>query len=258
MALSTVIITGAGSGIGRALSYEFASRGYDVLAVGRREEALKETQTFSPKKISILTADVCVENDRQKILDATSSYTNISLLIHNAGQLIPIGSFESLRLEDFQQHMKTNLEAPLFLTQLCLPKLSGGRVLHLSSGLAHLPMEKALPYCVSKAALYMAYQILKLELAKNNIAVGSVKPGIVDTTMQKPLREGSEVLEKDRAFFEALWNNKQLVLPKTVARFCAWLLCDIGAEQYSEQEWDIYDARHHAEWLGDVPVPRLD
>lgn len=252
---SISVITGAGSGIGRALTVELAGRGCRVLAVGRRIETLEETQALAPQLIDIYVADITDAKQRQGLIEASKAYENVTHLVHNAGMGEPIGELATIDLALWRQHMATNLEAPVFLTQGFVPLLRGGRVLHISSALAHFPMPGTLAYCTSKAALFMVYQTLKMELVANQIAMGSVQPGIVDTEMQAAMRENTGLRIEDRNYFQAVQAAGYLIAPQTTAKFLAWLLCDLDPTEYSQQEWDIYDTRHHSRWLLRETVP---
>ena len=83
--------------------------------------------------------------------------------------------------------LATNLDAPLFLTQLLRSNLTGGRVLNVGSGAAHFAVAGWSAYCVAKAALYRLTDCWRHEIA--DISFTSVKPGIIDTPMQKEIRE---------------------------------------------------------------------
>jgi len=152
---------------------------------------------------------------------------------------------------------KYNIDAPLFLTQLLLNKLSNGRVLNISSGAAHFPVTGWAAYCVSKAALSMLTRCWQLE--SSQIAFASVMPGIIDTSMQAKIRSAKNMSPEKLDFFKRLKQDNLLLAPATVAAFLCWLLLDIDTSNYVSKEWDIYDTSHHSAWL--VPpniVPALE
>jgi benzil reductase ((S)-benzoin forming) len=242
------IITGGGSGIGQAVAHNLSDHGLDVLIVGRRTKALEETKAHQPKRIQILQADVSSSSGREKLLAHVEKRKQIDFLIHNAGIVEPITPISDIKVSDWRKTQATNVEAPLFLTQGLLPKLKGGRVLHISSGLAHLPMSSWCSYCTSKAGLFMIYQCLKEEFGES-VSFGSVMPGIVDTEMQAVIRHTDDTVASNIEFFRQLKDENKLLTSQTVANFLAWLLLSISAKRYAEQEWDIYDGAHHREWL---------
>lgn len=240
------IITGGGSGIGRALSQLLAEEKYPVLIVGRREDHLLETAAFSPF-ISICVADVSSQEGQQEILKKVQDISQLSGLVHNAGVIEPIESIETLTPYDFQKVLATNLYAPFSLNQLLLPKLKDARILHIGSGAAHFPVKGWSAYCVSKAALWMLVQCFQLECPTSFF--GSVMPGIVNTPMQQKIRESEGMASEKQAFFQNLFQNEKLISEKTVAHFLKFLLIETTPQDFSKAEWDIYDTSHHSYWL---------
>ena len=242
------VITGGGSGIGRALAHELAKRKQKVMVIGRRQAMLEETAAFSPL-IHYCCADVSDEKGRQQIVVKLKNFSVIQGLIHNAGVVDPIMPLTKLCESDWQHTLATNLTAPLFLTQQLLEHLKQGRVLHIGSGAAHFPVSAWAAYCVSKAGLAMLTRCWKLELEGTETAVASVMPGIIDTDMQAVIRDAESMEPKKLQFFHRLFTEKKLISPDTVAQFLAWLLLTISPEEYVSKEWDIYDKSHHSAWL---------
>ena len=242
-----ILITGGGSGIGRALAGGFADKGWRVTIVGRRLNLLQEVARDYPDKISIISADVGSIQDRQKIVSEAKG--TLDLLVHNAAVLGPVGPILDQSPEDWKSHMATNVEGPLFLTQALLLKLvENSRVVNISSGAAHQGIPGWGMYCTSKAALFMLGQLLKDELAQRNIWFGSVRPGIVDTPMQAEIR----ALEpKDFPMVEQFRQYKAtgaLVTSELVAQYLEWLLLEVSGPQLGEREWDIRDAEWQSAW----------
>ena len=242
-----ILITGGGTGIGRALAGRFADKGWRVTIVGRRLNLLQEVARDYPDKISIISADVGSIQDRQKIVSEAKG--TLDLLVHNAAVLGPEGPILDQSPEDWKSHMATNVEGPLFLTQALLLKLvENSRVVNISSGAAHQGIPGWGMYCTSKAALFMLGQLLKDELAQRNIWFGSVRPGIVDTPMQAEIR----ALEpKDFPMVEQFRQYKAtgaLVTSELVAQYLEWLLLEVSGPQLGEREWDIRDAEWQSAW----------
>ena len=242
-----ILITGGGTGIGRALAERFAAKGWQVTIVGRRLELLQEVARDYPDKISIISADVGRNQDRQKIVSEAKG--TLDLLVHNAAVLGPVGPILDQSPEDWKSHMATNVEGPLFLTQALLPNLvENSRVVNISSGAAHQGIPGWGMYCTSKAALFMLGQLLKDELAQKNIWFGSVRPGIVDTPMQAEIRalepEDFPMVEQFRQYKA----TGALVTSELVAQYLEWLLLEVSGPQLGEQEWDIRDAEWQSAW----------
>ena len=250
------VVTGGGSGIGKALAHALASRGKPVLIIGRREQLLVDTAAFSPL-ISTLSVDVSTSIGRQLVMTRLKNTRHIDGLIHNAGVIDPILPITSIDETLWREVMATNVDAPLFLSQLLYDKLTHGRVLHLGSGAANFPVKGWAAYCVSKAALSMLTRCWQLE--SEPVAFASVMPGIIDTPMQAKIRNAAHMEPNKLDFFQSLKEENQLLLPDTVALFLCWLLLDIDKSAFVSREWDIYDTTHHHAWLvSPHRVPPLD
>ncbi|WP_026623457.1 SDR family oxidoreductase [Ectothiorhodospira haloalkaliphila] len=234
------VVTGAGSGMGRALAWDLASRGGRVIAIGRRADALEETRAKAPESIQVAVADVSTPAGRDAIALAAAAQGTIHALVHNAAVLEPVGALSEVSLDDWRYQQAVNVEGPLFLTQALLPYLAeDGRILHVSSGAAHRSLNGWGGYCASKAALYMLYQCLREELGSRSIHVGSVRPGVVDTPMQQQIRETDEQRFPGVERFRRLKTEGQLQPPERVADFMSWILLETGDKQFSLEEWDI-------------------
>ncbi|MFA6302302.1 MAG: SDR family NAD(P)-dependent oxidoreductase [Legionella sp.] len=240
------IVTGGGSGIGRALALALTERGHSVLVIGRTEQSLQETAAAS-SLITYLCADVATAAGLDKITEYCQSIKQITGLVNNAGTIEPMAALNDIQRADWMQALNTNLNPALFLTQGLYAKMQAGRVLNISSGLAHFPSKSCASYCVTKAALSMLTRCWQLE--SDSVAFASVMPGIIDTNMQAIAR-GDKNLDKQRAqFYKELKDSNRLLSTATVAEFLTWLLLDVSKERYVAQEWDIYETAHHHEWL---------
>lgn len=258
------IITGGGTGLGAALAKRLVSRSKQVLIVGRRANKLLETknQCSNPSLMRTVVADVSQPEGRHAILNSLGENEWVDNLVHNAAILEPVGPLMDVKPDDWNNHMNINVTSPLFLTQTLLPKLKikngddndtnnnneGGRVLHISSGAAHHGYRGWGPYCTSKAALHMLYQVLAAELSPHGIAVGSARPGVVDTPMQDLIREKTEEEMPDVSRFKIMKQQGSLVDPDDVAKFLDWLLHETDDVEFSEKEWDVRDDESMHRW----------
>lgn len=245
------ILTGGGSGIGKALAQALAKRGKTVLIVGRRLSALQETAKSS-SLIQYLCADVSTEEGLHAIKTYVEPLPHIEALVNNAGTLEPIAAIKDLSPSAWHQAFSTNVDAALFLPQLLYSQLSQnlkakGRVLNIGSGAANIAIQGWSAYCVSKAALAMLTRCWQME--SEAVAFANVKPGIVDTPMQDLARKGLATDPMQTDFYISLKQKQLLITPETLAEFLIWLLLDTDAITYSSQEWDIYDTSHHIHWL---------
>jgi NAD(P)-dependent dehydrogenase (short-subunit alcohol dehydrogenase family) len=234
-----ILITGAGSGIGRALAVHAASQGFQVLGIGRRREPLRETQAQNPKHIQILAADIAKAEDRTQITRAFSS-NSLRFLVHNAAVLQPVASFADIKPEEWQTHMDINLNAPLYLTQALLPYFANpARILSVSSGAAHKSYAGWTAYCTAKAALAMLTECMDTELKARGIRAGNAAPGVVDTAMQDQVRESDPQAFPNLQRFLDLKRDDALTKPETTAAFFWRLLTQEDEESFSQTQWDI-------------------
>lgn len=237
-----VVITGGGSGIGQALAWRLAANGYHVLVAGRRSAALEQTAA-QYDAIQTCPADVSEPAGREAIVEAVGE-DSVQWLIHNAGVLEPVGPLLSQSPEALRQAWAVNVEGPIALSAALVAKMPpGSRILHVSSGAAHNAYPGWGAYCMTKAALLMAYQILRMELADRQIAVGSVRPGVVDTPMQGLIRQQAEKDFPAVKRFQELKRSGSLLDAQTVAVFMHQLLESTDAESFGAKEWDVRDAQ---------------
>ncbi|MCB9057074.1 MAG: SDR family NAD(P)-dependent oxidoreductase [Calditrichae bacterium] len=242
------LITGGGSGIGRAVCLKFIEQGHQVLIAGRSKEKLLKTQAMcaDPKLCIPVEADIATTEDRQKIKDNVAD-SEIEFLIHNAAVLGKITKLKDMTIENWNSVLNINLDAPLFLTQTLLDQMYQSRILHISSGAAHSAIEGWGAYCASKSALHMLYKVWNKEF-QNKLYFGSLRPGVVDTAMQEQLRSADRNQFPGLQKFHDLYSNNELENTNRVANFIFWVLTSTTNDQYIEKEWDIRDEFHRKNW----------
>lgn len=190
----TVVVTGAGTGIGRATARAFAAEGAHVIAVGRRPEKLTESRDGSPR-ITTLPLDVNGDDAPQRIVEAAGE--RIDVLVNNAG-IVGSGVMGELTKADVQASFDTNVFAPILLTQAALPRLeaAGGVVVNISTSIGQRAWPGNWVYAATKASLDLLTRSWGVELAPRGIRVVSVAPGGVDTPIGE--HQGFSPQERDR------------------------------------------------------------
>ena len=243
------IVTGAGSGIGRATAIELSKESLTILAVGRRRSALEETAEKAPGEIRCLSADVSSDVGCRAIIDAIGINSRVKFLVHAAG-ISPINRVQDTGIECWRRVMRTNLDAQFILTTSLIQNLAGGgRVLFVGSNSAKKPRKGAAAYCVSKAASYMLQECLKLELDDEHILVTSAIPSPVNTDMVRShISTDSNIFPDGNEYAQLLAEGK-LIEPSIVGEFFQWLLTRTREERYVTEDWNIQDQSHHPEWL---------
>lgn len=183
----TILITGGGSGIGRALAEAFHRRGNTVIIAGRRQAALDEVAKANPG-IATAVLDVTSAQDIDRFTQQlTRDHPQLDVLINNAG----IMQAEDWRAETpdtavAQATIATNLLAPILLTAGLLPLLrrqARSAVVNVSSGLAFLPRADTPTYSATKAAIHSFSESLRHQLQGTGVDVIEIAPPYVQTEL---------------------------------------------------------------------------
>jgi NAD(P)-dependent dehydrogenase (short-subunit alcohol dehydrogenase family) len=169
-----VVVTGGGSGIGRATARAFAVRGDRVVVVGRRRDPLVETGVGEPLVADVADADVIAGFVRER-------YGRLDVLVNNAA-IVRGGPLGSITGQDLDELLATNLVAPVMLTQALLPLMSDGAVVvNVSTAVGQRGWPNNSVYPAAKAALESLTRSWAVELAPRGIRVVAVAPGAVAT-----------------------------------------------------------------------------
>lgn len=212
--MTTAFITGATSGIGRAMVLALSEAGYQVYAVGRAKSALQELQSLHPG-ITAIAADV---TDRDA-LESIVADLHIDVLINNAGIMPPLGNFADMKLSDIDAVLEVNLSAAIVLTRLVAPKMrdrGAGHIIFTGSSAAHTAFPNVAVYSATKAALSGFAAALRADLSPHGIRVTEIVPGRVETDLYKDILDAEA-----RA---AMYAGKVAVQPEDVARMVVALL----------------------------------
>jgi short-subunit dehydrogenase len=181
-----VVVTGASSGIGRALALAAAGAGWRVLAVARRSErleALAQTIHDTGGACSVLAGDVTARDMAARIVSAAlQAFGRIDVVVNNAGT----GAYGLLLEQDdaaLDAQWQLHVGAPLRLARAALAELEArhGQLIFVGSGVARVPLPNWGPYSLAKAAIRAAAIQLRRELRTRGVAVTYVDPGVVAT-----------------------------------------------------------------------------
>jgi NAD(P)-dependent dehydrogenase (short-subunit alcohol dehydrogenase family) len=199
------VVTGAGTGVGRAASLALMNAGYTVVLAGRRMEMLEETKKLGDN----VGKSMCVSADMTspasiaalfaKVMEA---YGRLDVLFNNAGMGAPPVNFEDLPLEQWQAVVNTNLTGPFLCTQHAFRIMKdqdprGGRIINNGSISAHAPRPYSAAYTSTKHAITGLTKSSNLDGRKYDIAVGQVDIGNAATPMTDRMVNGPGVMQPD-------------------------------------------------------------
>jgi short-subunit dehydrogenase len=188
--VKTLLVTGASSGIGRALAVRAARAGYAVYAVARNRTALDELRAAIEREDGFVDVDSCdvavAANARGIVARALARFGSLDVLVNNAG-FVSAGALHAQSDAELQRQFGTHVIGPVALVREALPALRAavGHVFMLGSGVARVPVGGLGAYPPAKAAIRSATAILRRELRPLGVAVTYVDPGAVDTPFMK-------------------------------------------------------------------------
>lgn len=195
MAAKSIIITGAGSGIGRETAQLFLSKGWRVGLVGRREEALAET-AGTHDNVLILQGDVSDPAAVEAIFArAMEAWGHLDAVFNNAGVSLPGTSIDELSYEDWRALMAVNVDGAFLVAQAAFKAMraqdpQGGRIINNGSISAHMPRPGSVGYTMSKHAITGLTRTLSLDGRAFNIACGQIDIGNALTAMAQQMTVG--------------------------------------------------------------------
>ncbi|MHA4778130.1 SDR family NAD(P)-dependent oxidoreductase [Streptomyces sp. MSC1_001] len=196
-----VVVTGAGTGIGRATARAFAAQGATVVALGRREGPLRETAEGHPG-IRPYVADITARGAAEEIVRAAlTGHGRLDVLVNNAG-ISAGGRLGTLDRSVIAPLLETNLVAPVLLTQAAVPALreSRGVVVNVTTTIGQRGRPANSFYPATKSALETLTRCWAVELAPAGVRVVAVAPGAIETPIGDHMGLSPEQLEAVRAW----------------------------------------------------------
>lgn len=185
--MKTAFITGATSGIGKAIAQNFAKQGFKIIICGRRTDVLEQlrTQLSSLTEVFSLNFDVrdqqAVEAGIESLPD---SFKTIDILINNAGNAYGLDSLAEGNISDWDAMMDGNVKGLLYVSQPIIKLMkvqNSGQIINISSVAARQTYANGVVYCASKKAVDVISEGMRLELTAFGIKVCNIQPGAVAT-----------------------------------------------------------------------------
>jgi NAD(P)-dependent dehydrogenase (short-subunit alcohol dehydrogenase family) len=193
------VVTGGGSGIGRAVALTLAKEGYSVVVAGRQKESLDAAAAEGTRLgLDVLAVPTDVGDPssvRALFTRADEAYGRIDLLFNNAGVSAPSVPLEDLTYEQWRKVVDTNLSGAFLCTQEAIKIMKrqhprGGRIINNGSISAHVPRPNSAPYTATKHAITGLTKSTSLDCRKYDIACGQIDIGNAATQMTEAMAKG--------------------------------------------------------------------
>jgi NAD(P)-dependent dehydrogenase (short-subunit alcohol dehydrogenase family) len=200
LAGKVAIITGAGTGIGRAIAFSMAREGAKIALLGRRKDKLDEAaaEIYGALPESEAIATVCDITKSTDTINAVSyvekSLGLLNILVNNAGAL-SVSTIETISEQEWDQLITTNLKGPFLMCRAGLPAMrraGGGSIINIGSVLGLVAVKDRAAYCASKGGVTMLTKAMALDHAHENIRVNCICPSVVETELVRDLFPNTE------------------------------------------------------------------
>ncbi len=192
------LITGGGTGIGRAIAVAFAREGANVALAGRRLEKLKEVTGEIKKQggeAKAIECDVTRARDAQRAVQETAKqFGKLDVLVNNAG-ILSVATVDGISETEWDRVMKVNVKGPFLLSRAALKefrKAGGGAIVNIGSVLGLVAMKDRAAYCASKGGVTLLTKAMALDHAHENVRVNCICPAIVETELVRGLFDSNE------------------------------------------------------------------
>jgi NAD(P)-dependent dehydrogenase (short-subunit alcohol dehydrogenase family) len=225
----TAIVTGAGSGIGRACAIALAREGTRVVLVGRRKERLEETASAIGKSAFVLAADVSKNNEIARVVEFTMAhFGRLDVLLNNAG-VLHIGTAEQITEEQWDETFNINVRGLWLLSRAVLPamrKAGGGSIINMASVLGINGARNRASYAPSKGAVVLLTKCMAIDHGHEHIRVNAICPSFVETDLTAAVISHAPNPKSVRAERIAVHPLGRLGQPADIAELAVYLASD--------------------------------
>ena len=192
------LVTGAGSGIGKAAAIALLNDGYHVALVGRRQHLLEKTaaESGAPDRALVLPADITRDAQVKEVFGKTrAAWGRLDVLFNNAGMGAPAVPMEDLPVEKFREVVELNLVAMFVCTQEAIRIMKaqdprGGRIINNGSISAHSPRPMSVAYTATKHAVTGLTKCISLDGRKDDISASQIDIGNASTDLAARMAQG--------------------------------------------------------------------
>ena len=184
-----IFITGASSGIGKAIAYAFGKNGDNLVLCARRleklEEIKKDIESKYDVKVDIYKLDVTVYEEVVSVVkEAVNRNIHIDVLINNARLALGLDKFQDYSISDMEIMLNTNVKGLLYVTREIIPNMisqNSGHIINIGSTAGMYSYANGAVYCATKVAVRFLSDGIRIDTIDKNIKVTTIQPGIVET-----------------------------------------------------------------------------
>jgi len=222
----TALITGATSGIGKAIAFKLAEKGFNLIITGRRKAILDDIKEIitSQYNVDVLTLSFNVGN-RNQVEEAFSEinrfYKKIDILINNAGLALGLTAIDEGDISDWEIMLDTNVKGILYMTKNALPllkKSNNPQIINIGSIAGRETYPNGNVYCATKHAVDSLSKAMRIDLLKYDIKVSQVCPGAVETEFSMVRFKG----DKEKA--SSVYNGFKPLTPEDISHIIGFII----------------------------------
>jgi len=222
------IITGAGSGIGRAIALAFSKEGAKIVVADWSEQGGETTVEQIKKqkgKAIFVKTDVSKANDiDQMVKDCLDKFGRVDILVNNAG-IIKFAALHEMSEEDWDQVLDVDLKGMFLGSKRVIPKMikqGKGKIISITSIAGIVGFDKISSYCAAKGGMIALTKEMALEYASKKINVNCIAPGVIKTEMTKDMLADPQT----KQFLESSTLYPRLGKPEDIAQAAVYLASD--------------------------------
>jgi NAD(P)-dependent dehydrogenase (short-subunit alcohol dehydrogenase family) len=239
----SALITGGGTGVGRAIALAFAREGAKVAVAARRREKLasvvREVEAAGGEGLTVVCDVTNAADAGRAVQETTARFGGLNVLANNAG-VLSVSTVEGITEQEWDRLMAANLKGPFLMSRAALPEFrkgGGGVIVNIGSVLGLVAMKNRAAYCASKGGLTMLTKAMALDHAHEGVRVNCICPSIVETELVRGLFDSSPAGEAARRARTASIPLGRIGQPEDVA------------------EMAVYLASQESAWLTGVAIP---